>query len=60
MKTKTLENITFISPENEINDFLEHNEKTLEILEAMQPHLNRHFPNNELSLEISNSLYMFI
>lgn len=56
MKNNPLENITFNSPESEISEFIKENEKTLEILEAMQPHLNRYFPNNEMSLEVSNNL----
>lgn len=56
MKNKNLENITLISSEEEINNFIEHNERTVEILEAMQPHLKRHFPNSALSLEVSNNI----
>ncbi len=44
------------SPENKINEFLIAKEDTLKILSAMEPHLNRHFPDNELSLEICDDL----
>ena len=51
-------NNTYIlnSPENQISEFLTTKEDTLKILSAMEPHLNRHFPNNEFSLEICDDL----
>ena len=45
-----------ISPENQIKKFIEENENTREILEAITPQLKKHFPNSKLSLEICNSL----
>ena len=44
------------SPEKRINEFITAKEDTLKILSAMEPHLNRYFPNNELSLEICDDL----
>lgn len=46
---------TLISPEK-IKEFIDSNKNTLRILNAMKPHLNRHFPNNKLSLEICDEL----
>ena len=45
-----------ISPENQIKKFIESNENTKEILEAIKPQLKKHFPNSKLSLEICNRL----
>ena len=45
-----------ISPENQIKKFIEENENTREILEAITPQLKKHFPNSKLSLEICNRL----
>lgn len=45
-----------ISPEKRINEFIYANKNTLKILEAMEPHLLRNFPNNSFSLEICDSL----
>lgn len=45
-----------ISGEDEIKKFIESNENTKEILEAIKPQLKKHFPNSKLSLEICNSL----
>lgn len=50
------QNYEFISSENQIYDFIEKNENTLEILNAMEPHLMKFFPNNEFSLEICDKL----
>lgn len=47
---------TLISPENQIKKFIEENENTREILEAIMPQLKKHFPNSKLSLEICNRL----
>ena len=44
------------SPKKQISEFLNEKENTLKILSAMEPHLNRHFPENELSLEICDDL----
>lgn len=46
---------TLISPDK-INEFIESDENTLKILTAMEPHLKRHFPDNEFSLEVCNDL----
>ena len=48
-------NYSLISPEK-INEFIESDENTLRILSAMEPHLKRHFPNNEFSLELCDEL----
>lgn len=54
--TKNLnDTYTLISPEK-INEFVTTNKDTLKILNAMEPHLKRHFPNNEFSLEICRDL----
>ena len=45
-----------ISGEDEIKKFIESNENTKEILEAIKPQLKKHFPNSKLSLEICNRL----
>jgi hypothetical protein len=46
---------TLISPEK-VNQFIDSHKNTLKILNAMEPHLKRHFPNNEFSLEICDEL----
>ena len=43
------------SPENDINEFLKAKENTLKIISAMEPHLNKYFPDNEFSLEICDN-----
>lgn len=45
-----------ISPEKEINDFIENNENTEIILEVIKPELNMYFPNSNISLEICDEL----
>ena len=45
-----------ISPENEINEFIEKNEATSEILKTIEPLLVKHFPNTVFSLELCNCL----
>ena len=45
-----------ISPKDQIKKFIEENENTSEILEAIMPQLKKHFPNSKFSLEICNSL----
>ena len=45
-----------ISPENRLNEFIESNENTLKIINAMEPHLIEHFPMNKFSLEICDNL----
>ena len=56
MKEDLTDKYRLISPKNEINEFIEHNDKSLEVLEAMEPHLLKHFPNNEFSLELCEKL----
>lgn len=56
MDTKLSNNYMLISPENEINNFIKENEKTLEILTEIKPKLTQHFPNNKFSLELCDSL----
>ncbi|MBQ8016848.1 MAG: hypothetical protein IJ258_01955 [Methanobrevibacter sp.] len=46
----------FLSSEKEIYDFINENENTLKIINAMEPQLIKHFPNNELSIEICDKL----
>ena len=43
------------SPE-EIEKFINDNEKTVEILNAMEPHLKKYFPKSKCSLEVCNKL----
>lgn len=45
-----------ISPENEINKFIEENKNTLEILTTIKPHLINHFPDTTFSLELCDDL----
>lgn len=45
-----------ISPESEIDDFIKSNEKTLDVLKAIEPQLTKHFPDNEYSLEVCDKL----
>ena len=45
-----------ISPEKDIVEFINHNKDTLKIINAMEPHLSTHFPNNEFSLELCDKL----
>ena len=56
MKEDLTDKYRLISPKKEINEFIEHNDKSLEVLEAMEPHLLKHFPNNEFSLELCEKL----
>lgn len=45
-----------ISPENEINEFIENNDNTFEILNTINPLLVNHFPNTVFSLELCDKL----
>ena len=45
-----------ISSQNQINDFLDANENTIMILNAMEPHLVKHFPDTKFSLELCKDL----
>ena len=56
MQNSLPKKISLISSKTEINEFMKNNKETLKILNAMQPHLEKHFPNNKLSLEVSNYL----
>lgn len=49
-------NYNLISSQQDINNFIENNENTLEILNAIRPQLIKHFPNSKLSLELCNKL----
>lgn len=40
----------------EVKKFLNENDMTIDIINAVEPHLNDYFPNAEFSLEISNEL----
>ena len=48
-------NYQLISPK-QVNDFINSNERTVEIINAMEPPLNRFFPEAELSLEVCDKL----
>lgn len=56
MKTSLNDKYELISSQSEINSFINNNEKTLEILNVIEPQLTKHFPNNKFSLEISDEL----
>lgn len=43
------------SPE-EIEEFVEKNDKTIEIINALEPRLQKHFPESQYSLEVCNEL----
>lgn len=49
-------NYIFISPENQINEFINENQNTISILNAIEPQIIKHFPNNRLSLELCDDL----
>lgn len=49
-------NYQLISPKQDIYKFIESNENTLEILNAIKPQLMKHFSNSEISLELCNKL----
>ena len=49
-------NYILVSPEKEINEFINANKDTLKILNAIELPLLRHFPNNRFSLEICDKL----
>ena len=49
-------NYILISPEKDILEFINHNKDTLKIINAIEPHLSTHFPNNEFSLELCDKL----
>ena len=46
----------FLSPEKQIYDFINENENTLKIINAMEPQLIKHFPDNKFSIEICDQL----
>lgn len=56
MQIKLNDRYSFNSPKNEINNFIMDNEDTMKILNAIDPHLDKHFPNNNFSLEICDKL----
>ena len=56
MQIKLNNKYSFNSPENEINNFIMDNKDTIKILNAIDPHLDKHFPNNNFSLEICDKL----
>lgn len=49
-------NYTLISPEKQINEFINENRNTISILNAIEPQIIKHFPNNRLSLEVCDDL----
>ena len=50
------DNYKLVSSKEEIMDFINSNDKALEILEIMSSHLKIHFPGCELSLEVCDKL----
>ena len=56
MKTDLEKQFHLKSPEKQINDFIKSNKNTLEILNAIQPQLIRHFPKSKFSLEVTDRL----
>ena len=46
----------FVSPENEICEFINTNKNTIEILNEIRPDLVKYFPDSTVSLEISDEL----
>ena len=56
MKTDLEKQFHLKSSKKEISDFINNNEYTLEILNAIQPQLNRHFPKSKFSLEVTDRL----
>lgn len=46
----------FVSPENEICEFINTNKNTIEILKQIRPDLVKYFPDSTVSLEISDEL----
>lgn len=56
MKYNLNENYILISPENNIFEFIEHNENALEILNSVNPLLANHFPDSTFSLELCDKL----
>ena len=56
MKTDLEKQFMLKSSKKEISDFINNNEYTLEILNAIQPQLNRHFPKSKFSLEVTDRL----
>ena len=49
-------NYIYVSPQNEIDRFIETNENTGTILSKILPQLNMHFPKSQYSLEICDEL----
>ena len=56
MLEKLNDHYELISPENQIVDFIDSNRDTLKIINAMEPHLIRHFPKTKFSLELCDKL----
>ena len=56
MKYDLNQNYILISPKNEIDDFIENNDNTFEILNFINPLLVNHFPNTTFSLELCDKL----
>ena len=56
MKINLTNKYELISSKHDISQFIEENEKTLEILKCMDSQLSKHFPDNEFSLEICDKL----
>lgn len=49
-------NFTLISPPESIEEFINKNKNTIKVLNAIEPQLNKYFPNTEFSLEICDTL----
>ncbi|WP_458453738.1 hypothetical protein [Methanobrevibacter sp.] len=56
MKNELAKKYDLIPSERKINDFISNNESTLEILNAIEPQLDKHFPNTKFSLEVCDRL----
>ena len=56
MKNKLTNTYTFIPSEENVNEFISQNKNTITILKAIEPHLTRHFPDSQFSLELCNNL----
>lgn len=46
----------YLKSAEKIEEFVEANEKTIEILNAIEPHLQKHFPESRYTLEVCNEL----
>ncbi len=56
MRDNLKDTYKLVSPEMELDEFIEKNKNTSEILNAIKPKLMEHFPDNEYSLELCDEL----